>query len=77
MRLIKSYSFKSLNDWHRAETRIFRTLEKLSLDELRDIATYWGMDNDFLTNKTYVIKCIMVAMGNTLSNKHFTKLKTK
>jgi len=76
MRIIHNYQFKSLPEWFRAETRVFRLLERFSLDELRDIGTYWGIKHDNM-KKTVLIKALMVGMGNVKSNKHFAKLKTK
>lgn len=75
MRIIHNYQFQSLPEWYRAETRVFRLLERFTLDELRDIGTYWGIQHFFM-NKTSLIKAIMVGMGNVKSNKHFAKLKT-
>lgn len=76
MRVIPHYQPKSLSEWYQAETRVFRLLERFSLDELRDIGTYWGIKHDKMT-KTTLIKALMVGMGNVKSNKHFAKLKTK
>lgn len=76
MRLIKSYSFPSLADWYRAETRIFRLFSRFSIDELKDIAEYQGILHHN-KNKATIIKTLMVEMRNTLSNEHFSKLKLK
>lgn len=76
MRVIHNYQPKSLPEWYRAETRVFRLLERFSLDEPRDIGTYWGIEPRNMT-KTTLIKALMVAMGNVKSIKHFAKLKTK
>lgn len=75
MRIIPNYQPESLAKWYRAETRVFRLLERFSLDELRDIGTYWGIKHDKM-NKTVLIKSLMIGMGTVKSNKHFNKLKT-
>jgi hypothetical protein len=76
MRVIKSYQPATLSDWYRAETRVFRLLERFSLDELKDIGSYWGVKHDGMT-KTILIKSLMIGIGNVKSNKHFAGLKTK
>jgi hypothetical protein len=76
MRVIKPYQPTTLSDWYRAETRVFRLLERFSLDELRDIGSYWGVKHDGMT-KAVLIKSLLVRMGNVKSNKHFAELKTK
>ena len=74
MRVIKSYPFKTLPEWHRAETRVFNLLAKFTTDELHDLAEYRGIFHQKLS-KTALIKCLMLSMGNGLSGTHFSNLK--
>jgi hypothetical protein len=76
MRKILKYNPVNMNSWEQYETRVYNILDKIPIDELKDLLVYRGCVIDG-KNKRALIKQFMVSMGTLLTNKHFTNLGGK